>query len=221
MSPPLGGGRGRGGKRSRSQSGEPPALTATDAAAWFAGRLPDDWFVEPPTVEIDREEILVIGELPAPKRPKAKSGSKKSESKKSESKKSESKAAAADDADPAVAEHARISGFREDTREQRMAVAEEAQRRFGRTVSWGASCGDSEHVFTVANVPVMTRLRLEERQVLDTLIEAGVARSRSEAMAWCVRLVGENEASWIASLREAMSGVAEARDRGPDSNRST
>lgn len=196
MSPPRGGGRGRG--RTRSSEKEPPALSTSDAVAWFAGRLPDDWFVEPPTVELDRDEILVVGELPMPK--VARSGDDDAD----------------DEAiDPQVAAEARISGFREDTREARMAIADEAQRRFGRTVSWGATCGDTEARFTSANVPVMTRLHLEERQVLDTLIDAGVARSRSEALAWCVKLVGQNEAGWIDKLRTAMAAVEEARNEGP------
>jgi len=51
--------------------------------------------------------------------------------------------------------------------------------------------------------------------VLDTLIDAGVARSRSEALAWCVRLVGHHEADWIARLREAVATIEEARRSGP------
>jgi hypothetical protein len=51
--------------------------------------------------------------------------------------------------------------------------------------------------------------------VLDTLVDAGVARSRSEALAWCVRLVGEHEDDWLAELRQAMSHVAEVRAKGP------
>ncbi len=202
MSPSgSGSSRGRGRKRSRSSDKEPPALTAADAAAWFAGRLPDDWFVEPPTVEVDRDEILVVGELPKPKVSRSKADDKDAD----------------DELDPEVAANARIAGFREDTREQRMAIADEAQRRFGRTVSWGAACGETEIHFTVANVPVMTRLHLPERQVLDTLIESGVARSRSEALAWCVNLVGKNEADWIDKLRSAMAAVEEVRDEGPAS----
>jgi hypothetical protein len=61
----------------------------------------------------------------------------------------------------------------------------------------------------------MTRLRLPERQVLDTLVQAGVARSRSEALAWCVRLVGRHEAEWISELRDALVRVNELRRRGP------
>jgi hypothetical protein len=88
---------------------------------------------------------------------------------------------------------ARVAGFREETRERRMQVAAEAQAQFGRVVSWGASSGSTTYLFTTASVPVMTRLRIGERQVLDTLIDAGIARSRSEALAWCVRLVATNE----------------------------
>ena len=43
----------------------------------------------------------------------------------------------------------------------------------------------------------MTRLRQPQRMVLDTLVDAGVARSRSDALAWCVRLVGQHEDDWL------------------------
>jgi hypothetical protein len=110
---------------------------------------------------------------------------------------------------------ARIQRFREATRDQRMRVAQEAERRFGRRVSWGASVGSERRLFTTLSIPVMTRLRLPERQVLDTLVGAGVARSRSDALAWCVRLVGKHEADWIAELREALVRVGELRRKGP------
>jgi hypothetical protein len=61
----------------------------------------------------------------------------------------------------------------------------------------------------------MTRLRQSERQVLDTLVAAGVARSRSEALAWCVRLVGQHTEQWLDELRTAMGAVDELRRRGP------
>jgi hypothetical protein len=63
----------------------------------------------------------------------------------------------------------------------------------------------------------MTRLRMSERAVLDTLVDAGVARSRSEALAWCVRLVGKNEEAWIDRLREALVSVEQVRAEGPAS----
>ena len=62
----------------------------------------------------------------------------------------------------------------------------------------------------------MTRLRQPERQVLDTLVEGGVARSRSDALAWCVRLVGKNTETWLADIREALQAVEKARAAGPD-----
>lgn len=96
-----------------------------------------------------------------------------------------------------------------------MQIADEMEDRFGRKVSWGAECGDTSVVFTTLSIPVMTRLRQPERQVLDTLVAANVARSRSDALAWCVRLVGDHEGDWIARLREALTTVDDARATGP------
>jgi hypothetical protein len=159
---------------------------ADGAEPWLRGRLPEGWFTAPPTVTVDREEITVVGELPPPE---------------------------GDETDAALG---RISRFREETREQRMQVADEAEGRYGRKVAWGASIGDTRVLFTHLSVPVMTRLRQSERRVLDTLVDAGVARSRSEALAWCVKLVGEHTDEWLANLREAMSEVDKLRAEGPD-----
>src|SRR5882757_4145036 len=120
------------------------------------------------------------------------------------------------DGDESEAAAGRISRFREDTREKRMQIADEAESRYGRKVAWGASIGETRVLFTHLSVPVMTRLRQNERRVLDTLVDAGVARSRSEALAWCVKLVGENTDEWLASLRTAMSEVDKLRAEGPD-----
>jgi hypothetical protein len=159
--------------------------------SWLDGRLPEEWFDGSPEVRVDRDEILVVGRLAQP-----------------------DAAGAGDSA--AAAEQGRISRFREDTREQRMRIAREAEHHFGGKVAWGAVCGDSRAVFTSLSIPVMTRLRQPERLVLDTLVDAGVARSRSDALAWCVRLVGRNTDEWLASLREAMKEVQRVRDAGPD-----
>jgi hypothetical protein len=158
---------------------------------WFAGRLPDGWFTGPPEVTVDRDEILVVGALAEPDYPDAEDASKR------------------------AARLARIQRFREDTREQRMRIADEAEARTGRKVAWGATCSDETRVFTSLSVPVMTRLRMNERLVLDTLVGGGVARSRSEAMAWCVRLVGDHQGDWIQQLRDALVGVEAARADGP------
>lgn len=158
-------------------------------AGWFSGRLPDGWFEGAPEVSVDREEVLVVGRIPAPP--------------------------AAEDTDAHEAEVGRIARFREDTRGERMRIAREAERRFGRKVAWGAESGGTRVLYTTLAVPVMTRLRQPERQVLDTLVEAGVARSRSDALAWCVKLVGRNTDSWLAELREALESVQRLRAQGP------
>ena len=163
---------------------------------WFAGALPDDWFSGPPDVTLDNDEIVVIGQLPDP---------------------DVGKSAGADAR--RAAEASRIERFREDTRERRMRIAHEAEHRFRRKVSWGVRCGETTELFTTASVPVMTRLRMTERSVLDTLIDAGVARSRSDALAWCVRLVGQNETEWIQELRAAFEHVQQARAKGPKSGK--
>jgi hypothetical protein len=167
-------------------------MTIDELRGWFAGRIPDDWFSGPLEVTVDREEILVVGAIPEAKAVKG-----------------------ASETEVAAARESRIDAFREDTRPARMRIAEEAQRRFRRHVSWGVRLGDERTTFTTAAVPVMTRLRMRERGVLDTLVDAGVARSRSEALAWCVKLVGDNEAAWIEKLRGALGAVHEARGEGP------
>jgi len=166
----------------------------THLEGWFAGRVPTEWFVGPPEVTADRDEIIVVGTLAEPELPA--------------------------DASPEAREAAvaaRIEGFREDTRRQRMRIADDAERRFGRKVGWGATCGGQRHLFTTLSMPAMTRLRMPERQVLDTLVDAGVARSRSHALAWCVRLVAERQEDWLGELRDALKKVEEVRGGGPTS----
>jgi hypothetical protein len=97
-----------------------------------------------------------------------------------------------------------------------MQISDEAEARYGRKVAWGASIGETRQLFTHLAVPVMTRLRQPDRRVLDTLVDSGVARSRSEALAWCVRLVGEHTEDWLAGLREAMAEVDKLRAEGPE-----
>ncbi len=163
-----------------------------DISAWFAVRLPAGWFVGPPEVTTDGEEILVVGTLPDVELAGATSVEGR-----------------------AAARAARIERFREESRDDRIRIAREAERQFRRKVAWGARCGDLLRVFTTLSVPVMTRLRMSERSILDTLVAGGVARSRSEALAWCVRLVGMHQADWIKGLRDALVKVDEVRSKGP------
>jgi hypothetical protein len=174
------------------------ASAAERLRGWFTGRMPSEWLDGTLEVKLDREEITVVIPIAAPQ--------------------------AAEDAsaaEQAAAWDGRSRRFREDTRQQRIEIAHEAEHTFGRKVSWGVRSGDSGDrvvMYTTFSVPVMTRLRQNERLVLDTLVDAGVARSRSDALAWCVRLVGEHEDAWLADLRSALERVEQVRADGPRSS---
>jgi hypothetical protein len=187
---------------------------SAEVQAWFAGRLPDDWFTEPAEVIVDREEITVVGTLPAPEAgPAGPAGAAGAASGEGGGTHGEGGTDGAE-ATRAAAE-GRIKRFREQTRDQRIEIAREAEHRFRRKVAWGARCAGEGEMFTTLSVPVMTRLRQSERRVLDTLVDAGVARSRSDALAWCVRLTGEHADAWLAELRDALRRVEEVRSQGP------
>src|SRR4051812_20242239 len=159
--------------------------TAEDIEGWVRGRLPKGWYADV-TVTVDRDEIVATGTL-----------------------------ADTEGVSDGAGEEGRIARFREQTRSERIGIAREAEGRFGRTIAWGATVGGTSQLFTSLSVPVMTRLRQPERVVLDTLVDAGVARSRSHALAWCVRLVGQHSEDWLAELRTALEQVQEVRERGP------
>lgn len=161
---------------------------------WFTGRLPEGW--APVDITVDREEITVLLTIPDVAVP--------------------ADVSAAEVAETRVG---RARAFREETREDRMAIAREAEHRFERKVAWGVRLGTGEdahaELWTHLATPVMTRLRQPQRLVLDTLVDAGVARSRADALAWCVRLVGQHEEDWLGELRDAMGRVADVRAKGP------
>ena len=159
---------------------------------WFRGRMPDEWQDGPAEITVDREEITVILHLPD-----VEVGGDVSDAERDE------------------ARAGRARAFREDTRALRMEIDGEVQHRFERKVSWGVDVGGRQELWTNVAAPVMTRLRQPQRQVLDTLVASGVAKSRSEALAWCVRLVGQHEEDWLAELRTAMNQVADVRSKGP------
>ncbi|WP_280251777.1 hypothetical protein [Nocardia abscessus] len=190
------GGRGFGRTGGWQQADLPDP---SDVPDWFAGRLPSDWFTGPPVIEIDRDEIVVIGELPIP----------------------QPEMQATDDAEtpteevPRATKEGAVARFRESTRPARMQIANEAQHRYRRNVAWGVSVDGERTLFTHLAVPVMTRLRQPERKVLDTLVDAGVARSRADALAWTVKLAGKHAETWLEELREAMRKVDDLRSEGP------
>ena len=160
---------------------------------WFVGRLPEDLFESLVEVTVDREEITVIGRIAAPRIAEDVSATERE-----------------------AAAQGRIEEFRERTREARIAIASEAERRYDQKVAWGVECDGTRALFTHLAVPVMTRLRQRERVVLDTLIAGGVARSRSEALAWCVRLVQQHADDWLTELRDSLEHVERVRAQGPD-----
>ncbi|MFK8025760.1 MAG: hypothetical protein AB8G26_17520 [Ilumatobacter sp.] len=166
----------------------PSAITS-----WFLGRLPEDWTTSEPDVTVDRDEITIGVVFDGP-----------------------TLGDDATDVDRAEATDGAIRRFREDTRERRMSIAREAEHRFERKVAWSVTIGDRTELFTHLAAPVMTRLRQPERMVLDTLVDANIARSRADAVAWCVRLVGQNIDDWLAELRDALSAVDDVRSAGPD-----
>jgi len=193
--PPPDWGRGPDWARRLERRARPSTSSKdkSEIRAWFLGNLTDGWFTGAPEFAIDDYEILVVGEIPA-----------------------EGIAELADE-ERSIAEKARIARFRDDSRARRMEIAARAEQQFARKVSWGAASGGTRELFTTASFPVMSRLHLAQRQTLDTLVEAGVARSRSDALAWCVDLVAANEDEWIARLREALRSVEQARGEGPAS----
>jgi len=163
----------------------------SELRGWLTGRLPD-WFGGPPEITVDREEITIIGTLAEPDVDED-----------------------ADDTERAAARRGRAKAFREETRGQRIEIARELEARYARAVAWGVDVGGDRVLFTHHAAPVMTRLRQPERQVLDTLVAAGVARSRADALAWCVRLVGQHADEWLTELNEALSAVQRVRTSGP------
>lgn len=180
-------------KDPRSEDSAPEDPEVAGIVGWFIGRLPSDWSKTRPTFRIDRDEILVIVDLdPPPISPED------------------------SDTITAAAVASAVDQFRGSTRIQRVEIARDAEHRFERKVSWGVRCADSEMLFTTLSSPAMTRLRMDERKVLDTLIDAGVARSRSEALAWCVKLVAANQQAWLSDLDDALHAVRKARSSGPE-----
>jgi hypothetical protein len=168
-----------------------PNATPAEVTAWLTNRLPAEWrTTAAPEITIDREEIVILLALAVP--------------------------TVEDEAAATAAIDGRIAGFRDETRDRRISVALEAESLFERKVSWGVRCGDRAAMFTHLAAPVMTRLRQPERLVLDTLVAGGVARSRSDALAWCVRLVGQHTSDWLEQLRTALQDVDRVRAQGPE-----
>ncbi|HZD22618.1 MAG TPA: hypothetical protein VE569_04360 [Acidimicrobiia bacterium] len=161
---------------------------------WFTGRIPADWFEAAPEVEVDPDEILVVGELAEPPEPETGSSDREREA--------------------LIRDHAQR--FREATRQRRVELSAEAEVEFRHKISWGVRCGSVEVLFSPLEAPARTRLGIRERKVVDQLIASGVARDRSSALAWCVRMVGEagrHESEWPLPSEQTDTFVSDAPDQ--------
>jgi hypothetical protein len=168
-----------------------PVDSLSAVAAWFDARIPT-WFTVPVLAAADRDEVVITGTLAEPVA---------------------ARGLQHDERLPVLIAH--IAAFREATRAERIELAAVAQIHLQRHVSWAVRCGEVEQTFTNISTPIMTRLRFDERQVLDTLVDASIARSRSDALAWCVRLVAQHEDDWLVELRKALTAVEAIRNSGP------
>jgi hypothetical protein len=163
-------------------------LNAQEIQRWLQERLPAQLLSGAPEVNIYDDEIVLL--LPV-----------------------------ATDGEPAPGGDAReaalhqIGRKREETRRLRMQVAQELQEIVGRPVAWGMRLGDTSALFTTRSAPVMTRLGRAERDVLDTLVAAGVADTRSSALAYTVRAFAAEHADWLSEVREAIEQVDQVRAR--------
>jgi hypothetical protein len=171
---------------------EASTASTSEIIGWVSGTLPPDLYTQVPTIEVDQDEILVVGDIGSPEVPDG-----------------------LDAEGTTAAEQARIHRFREATRDQRIGVARQAEARYGRPISWGATSGATTKRFTTVHARVGTRLDLEHRRVLDDLVAAGIARHRGEALAWCVDLVKQNEQQWLTRLQEALRNLKETAEDAP------
>ena len=106
-----------------------------------------------------------------------------------------------------------IGRRRDETRSLRMKLARDVQEVAGRPVAWGMRVGDTTALFTTRSAPVRTRLGRAERDVLDTLVAAGVAETRSSALAYTVRAFAVEHTDWLAEVRAAIEQVEQVRAR--------
>ena len=174
-------------------AGRIAAASTNEITGWVSGALPPDLYQGPPSIDVDVDEILVVGDVGAPEVPEG-----------------------LDAQGTTAAEQARIARFREETRDRRIAVARQAEARYGRPISWGATAGATTERFTSVHARIATRLGLDHRKVLDRLVAAGIAKSRGQALAWCVDLVQKNEEAWLTRLKEALDTLGQTAADSPN-----
>jgi hypothetical protein len=153
-------------------------------------RAPANLLAEPPDIAIYDDEVVIVLPIVIPEQHDA-----------------------LPEEEQRASERALIARRREETRPWRMKQARELQPKLGRAVAWGMRAGASEALFSTRSVPVMTRLGRTERDVLDTLVAAGVADTRRAALAYAVRAFAAEHTDWLDEVREAIAQVDQVRAR--------
>jgi hypothetical protein len=165
-------------------------MNTTELQSWVQERAPVNLLAGPPETTLYEDEVVIVLPLAA-------AGTD----------------AELPDEERRAAERRLIARRREETRPWRMKLARELQAKLGRPVAWGMRVGESQLLFTTRSAPVMTRLGRAEREVLDTLVAAGVADTRSAALAYAVRAFAAEHIDWLAEVREAIAQVEQVRSR--------
>lgn len=161
-------------------------MQTAEIQTWLAEQLPHELTAAPPEVRLYDDELVVTLQVAPP---------------------------AADNGDEGELEQRLIARLRETSRPLRMQLARDLQHRLHVPVAWGMRCGATETIFTSRTVPVMTRLNRREREVLDTLVAAGVAETRSAALAYTVRAFAEAHGEWLDEVGIVIEQVQQVRSK--------
>ncbi|NJO81514.1 MAG: hypothetical protein HC828_01285 [Blastochloris sp.] len=165
-------------------------MNQVELQEWLQARLPTELLDAPPEIRVYPDEMVIVLQVVR-----------------------DAALAQLDEAERSPAELQQIAERREGTRKLRMKLARELQASLGLSVAWGMRIGDNEVLFTTRTVPVMTRLGRAEREVLDTLVAAGVADTRSAALAYVVRAFAIEHREWLGEVREALTHIDKVRQR--------
>lgn len=165
-------------------------MNISEAARWIQERMPSELLSGPPELSIYDDEAVVLLPIAVRELPGGASARR--------------------------APARRVSADRAAPRKLApCACAWRASCKSSLSCQWPGACaaGSTEALFTTRSAPVMTRLGRAEREVLDTLVAAGVADTRSSALAYAVRAFAIEHASWLAEVRDAIAQVEQVRAR--------
>jgi hypothetical protein len=165
--------------------------------SWLLEQLPSSVLASDPEINIESDELLVILHVAV------------------DSVTGEGEARA-------QSERALIDRLRTETRALRIHLGRSINRTYGMIVSWGMQAGETLQRFTSnTTVPVMTRLTRTERHVLDTLIAANIANTRSTALSYIVRTFAAEHRDWLNEIQGVARHMARLRKQVPSLNSET